>query len=425
MWGITDRRHFMKHVATTAALAAPAMGFLNNIHAETSKMKKGRKAVIILHMGGGASTLDLFTPLGSHPNNGQFKAISTSVSGIQLKEPMVNLAKQMKHVSLIRSLATTEGDHMRGTVLMQTGHSPNPLIAYPSMGAMLSYKFAESEGDLPGFISVGGGGGDPGFLGMRFASFAIQNPGQPPENIRPPQGISTSRMVRRANIFEGLESSFKTGIAKDAVKAHTEVYDKALGLIVSKNKDVFSLDKEPSKLKEEYGANNFGRGCLMARKLVEAGAVCVNVNLGGWDNHQNIFATLHTTTGTGRADVLDKGFGALIRDLADRGMLGNVAVLFNTEFSRTPRINQNGGRDHYPRAWSIALAGGSIKGGVVHGSLDSAGEGVKDDKVTVNDVFATVYKAIGLDPASQVRDNLGRPMPIAGEKGAPIKSLVS
>lgn len=424
LWGITDRRHFLKHAATTAALATPAVGFLDQLKAQSPTMKKNNKAVIILHMGGGASTLDMFTPLGSHPNNGQFKAIKTPVSGMDLQEPMVNLAKQAKNIALIRSLATTEGDHMRGTQLMQTGFSPSPLVQYPAMGAMLAYQYREQDGDLPAFISIGGGGGEPGFLGMKYASFSIQNPGQPPENIRPPQELE-SRMNRRADLFGKLETSFKTGMDRDAVKAHREVYDKALSLIVSKNKEVFSLASAADKKDEEkYGANNFGRGCLLARKLVEAGAVCVNVNLGGWDNHQNIFSTLHTTTGTGRADVLDKGFAALIEDLNTRGMLKNTVVLFNTEFSRTPRINQNGGRDHYPRAWSIALGGGSIKGGQVYGSLDEGGESVKDNRVTVNDVFATVYKALGLDPTSQVRDNLGRPMAIAGEKAKAIEALV-
>jgi hypothetical protein len=423
-WGITDRRHFLKHVATTAALAGPSLAFIDSIKAETEKLKKNNKAVIILHMGGGASTLDMFTPLYSHPNNGQFKAIKTPVSGIELQEPMVNLAKQVKHLAVVRSLATTEGDHMRGTQLMQTGFSPNPLVQYPSMGAMLAYQFREQDGDLPAFISIGGGGGEPGFLGMKFASFAIQNPGQPPENIQPPQGLE-SRMDRRADLFGKLEGSFKTGQERDAVKAHREVYDKALSLIVSKNKNVFSLaGSEDNKYIEKYGNNNFGRGCLLARKLVSAGAVAVNVNLGGWDNHQNIFSTLHTTAGAGRADVLDKGFAALIEDLNERGMLKNTVVLFNTEFSRTPRINQNGGRDHYPRAWSIALGGGSIKGGQVYGKLDEGGENVKDKKVTVNDIFATVYKALGLDPASQVRDNIGRPLAIAGDSAKPIADLV-
>jgi uncharacterized protein (DUF1501 family) len=424
LWGITDRRHFMKHAATTAALATPSLAFLDSLKAQQTPMKKNHKAVIILHMGGGASTLDMFTPLGSHPNNGAFKAIKTPVSGMDLQEPMVNLAKQAKNLAVIRSLATTEGDHMRGTQLMQTSFQPSPLVQHPSMGAMLAYQYREQEGDLPAFISVGGGGGDPGFLGMRYASFSIQNPGQPPENIRPPQEIE-GRMDRRANLFGKLETSFKTGMDRDAVKAHREVYEKALSLVVAKNKDVFSLSSAAdTKDVEKYGNNNFGRGCLLARKLVEAGAVAVNVNLGGWDNHQNIFTTLHNTAGTGRADILDKGFAALIEDLAQRGMLKNTVVLFNTEFSRTPRINQNGGRDHYPRAWSIALAGGTIKGGTVHGSLDEGGENVKDGRVTVSDVFATVYKALGLDPTSQVRDNLGRPMAIAGEKAKAIETLV-
>ena len=352
-WGITDRRHFMKHVATTAAIAAPSLTFLDSLKAETATMKKNNKAVIILHMGGGASTLDMFTPLYSHANNGQFKAIKTAVSGIELQEPMVSLAKQMKNVAIIRSLATTEGDHMRGTQLMQTGFSPSPLVQYPSMGAMMAYQFREQDGDLPAFISVGGGGGEPGFLCMKYASFSIQNPGQPPENIRPPQDIE-GRMNRRADLFGKLETSFKTGMDRDAVKAHREVYEKALSLIVSKNKDVFSLDKEPAALKTEYGMG-FGQGCLLARKLTEAGAACVEVNTGGWDMHNGIFPALAR-----RLPEIDNGVGTLLKDLAQRGRLQDTVVVTLSEFGRTIRVNNNGGRDHNPGLWSVMVAGGNI-----------------------------------------------------------------
>jgi Protein of unknown function (DUF1501) len=421
VWGITNRRHFLKHVGASAAFLGASNAFISALAAETATLKKNNKALIILRMGGGASTLDLWDMKPGHPNGGEHKPKATAASGIQISEHLPELAKQFKNLSIVRSLSTTEGDHMRGTVLTTTGHSPNPLVNYPPVGAVMAYQFRDAEPELPPFISVGTGTRDGGFLGMKYAPFTIQNPGSPPENIRPPQDVGDPRMLSRSRLFEGLETSFKTGVEKDATKAHHEIYDKALSLVVSKNKDVFSLDdKESAKLRDTYGRNQFGNGCLLARKLIDAGAVCVEVGFGGWDMHQGIFPALATRT----LPSLDKGFAALVSDLSQRGRLKDVAILWVTEFGRTPRINQNGGRDHYPRAWSVVLGGGAIKGGIAYGSTDEGGEAVKDNKVTINDVYATVYKGLGLDPTAQIRDNLGRPLAIAGEKAKVITDLV-
>jgi len=414
-----DRRHFMTHMAGAAALTATGNNFLGNIHAQAPTLKKNQKSIIILWMAGGPTTIDLWDMKPGHANGGEHKPKSTAASGVQITEHMPLLAKQFKNLSIIRSLTTTEGDHMRGTTLMNTGRSPNPLVEFPSMGSVMAYQQRETEGDIPAFISIGGGGGrGPGFLGMKYAPFTVQNAGTPPENLLPPAEVK-DRMERRANLFGRIESEFKTGAERDAAKAHAEVYGKAMNLVVSSRKDVFSLDKETASIKAEYGTSQFGRGCLLARKLVEAGSVCVEVSLGGWDMHAGIFAALATRA----LPALDQGFAALTRDLADRGMSKNVEVIWMGDFGRTPRINQNGGRDHYPRAWSIVVGGGSMKGGQVIGSTDAGGEAVKDNPVKIADVYATLYKGLGIDPTTQVRDNLGRPTAIA-DKGEPIKELV-
>jgi uncharacterized protein (DUF1501 family) len=265
---------------------------------------------------------------------------------------------------------------------------------------------------------------------MTYAPFTVQNPGTLPENIAPPQGISSDRMARRASLFEGLEKGFASEIQGSAAKplaaakAHSDMYEKAMKLVVSKRKDIFSFDKEPKSLVDEYGANNFGRGCLLARKLVEAGAVAVEVDLGGWDNHQNIFPTLANQ----RLPVLDKAMGTLVRDLNDRGLLQDTVIVWMGEFGRTPRINQNAGRDHYPANWSVVVGGGNLKGGVAVGATDKDGMSVADRPVSINDLFATLYQGMGIDPTPEkdasVRDNLGRPYLIAGEKFNIIKELV-
>jgi len=424
-----NRRHFMTHMAGLSAMTVPGLTFLSNLKAQSETMKKNGKSLIVLWMSGGPTTLDLWDPKYGHPNGGAFKAMNTAASGVQVTEHLPNVAKQMKNLAIIRALKTTEGDHMRGSVLMNTGHSPSPLVEYPSIGSILAHQFSASEGDMPAFISIGGNRATPGFLGMKFAPLTIQNPGTPPENVEPPKDIAGDRMMRRASLFSGLEARFQgsTGIPTDAARAHRDVYDKALNLVTSSRKDVFKIDPvKDAAAVTEYGNNAFGRGCLMARKLVEAGTACVQVELGGWDMHANIFTALHSANPAmpGRLDTLDKGMGALVADLTKTGKIKDTAIVWMGEFGRTPRINQGGGRDHYPRCWSIVVGGGSIKGGQAYGSTDAGGEDVKENPARIGDVFATLFAALGLDPTTQIRDNLGRPLPIAGEGSKPIKELV-
>jgi uncharacterized protein (DUF1501 family) len=425
VFGITDRRHFMAHAAGAAAVTVPGLTFISNLRARAAELKKQNKSLVILWMGGGPSTIDLWDMKPDHQNGGSHKPKPTVASGVSISEHLPLVGKQFKHLTVVRSLTTREGDHNRGTRLMNTGRSPSPLVEYPAMGSVLAYQYAQDAEamkglDLPQFISVNGPQIGPGFLGMKYASFNVQNPGQPPENVSPPNGVAADRMARRKVMFDALEGGLKTNVPADAVQAHKDVYKKAMDLVVSTRKDVFGLDKEPTPLKEEYGNTGFGRGCLLARKLVEAGVACVEVAMGGWDNHQQIFPTLER-----RLPELDKGMAALTRDLADRGRLKDTVIVWMGEFGRTPRINQNGGRDHYPRAWSVVLGGGNIKGGIAYGSTSAGGEEPKDSPVKIEDFYSTVYAGLGLDPNSQIRDNLGRPIAIAGEKVNPIKELLT
>ena len=435
MFGITDRRHFLQHAAAGAAVTVPGLQFLTGLRAHAAEMKKKQKSLIVLWMGGGPSTIDLWDMKPGSQNGGEHKPKSTAASGVEITEHLPTVARQMKHLSIIRSLSTREGDHNRGTFLMNTGRSPNPLLDFPSIGSVLAYyqgldAEAMKNADLPAFISVGGGRVGPGFLGMKYAPFNVQNAGQKPENVSPPPGVNDGQMARRAALFQRLEGGFNTNVPMDAARAHKEVYEKALNLVVSTRREVFELttdsDGKPMspKLLEEYGNTGFGRGCLLARKLVDAGAACVEVTLGGWDMHGGIFGALTRTLPT-----LDKGMSALVRDLNDRGKLKDTVIVWMGDFGRTPRINQNGGRDHYPRAWSVVVGGGTIKGGVAYGATDKDGTEVTDKKVDILDLYATIYRGLGIDPTPEtnasVRDNLGRPYYIAGDKPNWIKDLVS
>jgi len=429
-FGHTDRRHFLQHAAGLGGLGLTGMNFFSQLHAAvgpTATKKRDHKSMIIIWMNGGAAVKDFWDLKPGHVNN-HGKETKTAVSGISINELLPNVAKQMKNLAIIRSNTKTEGDHMRGTVLTATGRSPNPLSEWPSLGSMLAYQHKEFEADLPSFISVGGSGGarGPGFLGMKFAPFTVQNPGQPPENIK--AEVSADRMERRASMFGKLEAGFQgsTKAEKDAAKAHQEIYEKALSLVVSKNKDVFGLDKDTDgkpmskSVADSYGNSAVGRGALLARKLVETGASCVVVNSGfGWDDHQNIANAMNT-----KLPVMDKAIAALVEDLNQRGLYKDVVITLLSEFDRTPRINQNGGRDHWPRTNSVLLGGGLIKGGQVYGSTNEAGDAIKDNPVNMNDLYATYFAAMGIKPDTQVRDNLGRPGPISGDKAKIITELV-
>jgi hypothetical protein len=450
---VTTRRHFLKHVAGLSALALPGMQFLQTLRAAEPTLRKEHKSVILLWMGGGPATIDLWDLKPGESTGGDFKPIKTGAAGVQISEILPNVAREMKHLSIVRSLVTNEGSHERGTVLMNTGRQPSPIIQHPALGSVASSQLGSRDLALPGFIGIGGTAQriGAGFLGSLYAPFTVQNPGQPPENVRPPAALgggdeATDRMHRRQRLFYAVEDHFTdsiyphlnpvTGRSEEARKkiaeerknlgdsamAHETIYQKAFDLTVSKLRDVFEVNKEPKKVLDLYGgaANQFGMGCLLARRLAEQGVTCVEVDLGGWDTHANNFTQLRQNLGP----RLDKGMAALVKDLVDRGMWKNTVVLWMGEFGRTPRINPNAGRDHWARCWSVVVGGGLIKGGQVFGATSKDGMDVADGspRATVGDVFATVYKALGLDPATQVRDNLGKPLNIAD--GKPLAGLV-
>jgi hypothetical protein len=433
-----NRRHFLKHVAGFSAMALPGMQFLQNLAAAAPALKKNGKSIIIMWMGGGPPTIDIWDLKPGAPTGGEFKPIKTSAKGVEISEHMPMVASQMKHLAIVRSLVTNEGDHMRGHQLMHTAYTPNPSVAYPAIGAVASHQIPKDI-SLPTYISVGGTADGPGFLGMNYAPFTVQNPGAPPANIRPPNEIGGSdlekmeRIRRRQRLFYAVEDDFIAGRVPhmsaaerakytDPAKAHAAIYKKGFNLVASKEREVFDLKKEKASLVAEYGGerSGFGKSCLLARKLVEAGVTAVEVNLGGWDLHANVFNTLKDQ----RLPVLDKAMGTLVKDLVQRGLWKNTVLVWMGEFGRTPRINQNTGRDHWARCWSVVIGGGAIKGGQAYGATDQNGTSVAKDACSVGDVFATLYKGIGIDPSTQIRDPNGRPTGISGDNGKPIKDLL-
>ncbi len=448
-----NRRHFLKHVAACSAMALPGLEFARTIQANAQQLRRNNKSVIILWMGGGPAAMDIWDLKPGTNTGGPFQEIETSVPGIRISEHMPKVARVMNRLNIIRSLQTSEGDHNRGTQLMHSSYTPNPAIAFPSLGSIAAHETPKLPGyqdiSLPNFISVGGGnmGGNPsGFLGMNYAPFSVQNPGTPPENIRPPATLGASgsadledRVRRRQRLFYELEDRFMfdrvphmtnpnapladrlKDRAKfaDASKAHRDIYYKGFSLVASKEGKVFDLKDEKPKTITDYGNSQFGRSAIMARRLVEAGVSAVEISLGGWDTHNQTFDAHRTRL----QPALDNAMGSLVADLVDRSLWQNTVLVWMGEFGRTPRINQNNGRDHWARCWSVVVGGGLMPGGRVHGATTADGMDIARDRVNVGDVFASIYRALGIDPANQVRDPIGRPFAIAGLQGRPINPL--
>jgi hypothetical protein len=413
-----NRRHFMSHLAGASALAASAHMLTRTVEANANKLVKNQKAAILLWMGGGPSSIDIWDLKPGSSNGGPFKPIATK-GDMEICEHMPLMAQQMDKMSLVRSMSTREADHMRGRYYMHTGFTPNPNITHPSYGSVVAHELGAERPNLeiPAFISVGGASEGPGFLGMAYAPFSVDSNGRV-RNLD--MGIPVNRMSQRTLALQMMEEKFIKQNRGPAALEHAKVIDKTLNLMTSKQMEAFRIEKEDQKMKERYGENNFGRGCLLARRLVEAGVPFVEVNLGGWDNHQNIFNTLQNQ----RLPQLDQGMSALVDDLASRGMLDSTAIIWMGEFGRTPRINGNTGRDHWARSWSVAVGGAGLKPGIAVGQTNEDGTKVEGQSWTSQDLMATVCQSLDIDLKKTFMSGNGRPMKIANG-GKIIEDLIS
>ena len=412
-----NRRHFISHAIGAAPLVLPAINFTDSILANAADMKKNTKSVILLWMGGGPSTIDLWDLKPDTPTGGPFKPISTSADGIQICEHLPLLSKQMHHMSIVRSMSTREADHTRGRYYMHTGFVPNPSIEHPSYGSVVSHELSKfvPELEIPAFVSVGGSSIGPGFLGMTYAPFVVDSNG----NIRDLNGsIDQNRVMERLQMLEAIEDNFISQKRGNIAIEHKKVVDKTVKLMTSQQMDAFKVSKEPQEIRDKYGNTGFGRGCLMARRLVETGVPFIEVDLGGWDNHSDIFPTLQNQ----KLPELDKSMSALIDDLNNRGLLDTTAIVWMGEFGRTPNINGNSGRDHWARSWSAVVGGAGFKRGVVVGETSQDGKEVVSESYSSEDLMASILKSVGISLEITFTSKNGRPMKIANS-GRVIKEL--
>jgi hypothetical protein len=386
---------------------------------EAERSRKPAQSVILLWLGGGPSQLETFDP---HPDTriaAGTKAIATAVPGVKLAQGFEQLADQMGSVTLIRSMVSKEGDHERGTYLMKTGYRPDPTVEHPSIGAICCHELPIGRTDIPRHISILAGQWPSrgGFLGGDFDAFLAGDPHQALPDVT--AGVPDARDSARVRDLEVLERTFARGRrARVDATLHRETLAHARTMMSSDQLKAFDVTHEPVGVLGEYGDSAFGRGCLAARRLIEVGVRCVEVTLDGWDSHVN-----NHSTQAARVKTLDPAFAALIRDLKRRDLFDRTVVLCCGEFGRTPKMNLTGGRDHWTSGYSIALAGGGLRGGIVLGETDP--EAAKDPvrPTSVEDVHATVLTALGLSPTKEnVAPATSRPIKLS--QGRAIGELV-
>ena len=400
------RCHFMAHMAGASTLTIPAISLAGSVEAHAEQLSRDRKAAILLWMGGGPSTIDLWDLKPGAATGGPFQPINTS-GDVQICEHLPLLARQMQHLSVIRSMSTREADHTRGRYYMHTGYVPSPDIQHPGYGSVVAHELADQrpELEIPPFVAVGGGSVGPGFLGMTWAPFVVDSSGRV-EHLK--MGISRQRLMQRMGTLDLLETDFINQRRGTAAEDHAKILRKTLSLMTSAQMRAFRVEEESEAVRLRYGTHAFGRGCLLARRLVEAGVPFVEVDLGGWDNHANIFPALQS-----RLPMLDQGFSALVEDLAASGLLSQTAIIWMGEFGRTPRINGNAGRDHWARAWSVVVGGAGFEGGRAVGETNEDGMLVTSEPYSSQDLMASVCHALAIPLQRTFTSRSGRPMKIA------------
>lgn len=408
----------MLHLGVQGALASmvgrwlerPAMALTPAAHA---------RACVVLWLNGGPSHLDTWDPKPGTATGGPFKAIPTRIPGALISEHLPLMAELADRLAIVRGMTSKEGSHERAQHLMHTGYVPNPTVAHPSLGAWVSEELGDPAFDLPSFVSIGGPSLGAGILGVQHGPFIVQSAKQMPQNVTYAKGVDGQRFDVRQGALEDLEEQFAAATQDPIVAGRREVYGKAMRLMRSPRLKAFDITQEPAATLARYGDTDFGRGCLMARRLIEAGVRYVEVVLDGWDTHVDNFGRT-----TRLMQAFDPAMSALMGDLEERKLLEHTLLVSMGEFGRTPVINLDQGRDHHPNAWSAVLAGGGIRGGLVHGATDPSGARVVEQAVQVPDLFATLAVLLGLNPDHTVVSPLGRPISLT-DSGKPIASLIA
>ncbi len=422
-----SRRHFINQAARTflgvsAATLAGGNRALAVPGENTSKLKQVPTArnVIYLYMNGGMSHMDTFDPKPKQADlMGLTETIDTNVDGMQFSNNLPLLARQADKMAVLRSMASTQGAHEQGNYYMHTSYTLRSSIRHPSMGAWLQKFQDRGNPSLPGTVMIGNESRHPGagFFESRFSPLMISDPAGGISNVRMSPWFTEDRFNDRLDVARKLDRQFAETYDLKNVRAYNDMYTDAVKMMKSEELKAFDIDAEPAALREKYGTDRFGQGCLLARRLVEHGVRFVEVSFGSWDTHNANFTRVPDL-----CEELDAAMSTLLQDLEARGLLNDTLVVLATEFGRTPDINQNDGRDHHPAGFSCVMAGGGIKGGQVHGSTDERGDKAVDSVVTIPDLNATIGYALGLPLDNVIYSPSKRPFTVA-DKGKPLDHL--
>ena len=441
-----SRRDLLK-LSAAGAIGYSFSGWLEALAQGTADNPERRRSCILLWMNGGPSQTDTFDLKPGHANGGPYHEIQTTVPGIRIGQHLPRVARQMQDMAIIRSMASREGEHGRATYLMHTGYLPQGPIQYPTLGSLVSKEIGDESSALPNFVSIAPfrqfnpAAFSSGFLGPQYAPLMVAdqaNFGAQPgmdfgrslqvQDLHAPEELPRTHFDSRIDLVQQMERDFAARNPSLAARSHQAAYERAVRLMRTSARAAFNLEEEPSHVRESYGRTLFGQGCLLARRLVERGVPFVEVTLGsvpgapaGWDTHAQNFTQVRAL-----CEVLDPAWAALMNDLRQRGLLDSTLIVWMGEFGRTPQINPQGGRDHFPNAWSAVLAGAGVRGGQAFGQTSRDGMTVEGPRsVAVPDLVATICRALGLDPAQPNLSNIGRPVRLADLTGRPIEEVLA
>ncbi|MBT7405860.1 MAG: DUF1501 domain-containing protein [Opitutae bacterium] len=378
------------------------------------------KQLIYLYMEGGMSHIDTFDLKTSHENQGSTKPINTNVDGIRISSHLPNLARHAEKLCIVNSLTSTAGDHEKGNYFMHTSYQQRATIRHPGIGSWYHKLKGKINPTLPASVFIGRESrfhGSGGFFEPEFEPLAIN---EPESGLKYAKAlVEKTRFDRRLNLTNDIDTEFLKRYHSKPIRAYGHMYADAVRLMDSPDLAAFDIHREDEKIKSRYGAEPFGQGCLLARRLIEQNVRSVEVSFGGWDTHQNNFTSLPELCHT-----MDQAVAALLEDLERVGKLNDTVVVLTTEFGRTPQINQNVGRDHYPQAFTSVLAGGGFKGGHIHGKTSEGGEEVIENSMTIPDFNATIAHALGIPVDHVLYSPTVRPFTVA-HKGKPQLDLLA
>jgi uncharacterized protein (DUF1501 family) len=414
-----SRRRFLGALGAGLGIGAGFSSF--TAPAVAAELTRKQRQVLVIWLAGGASQLETWDPKPKTDTGGPFRSIETSVPGVRISELLPKTARQMHRLALLRSINTKENDHAKGHYLMHTGRLQTPALVYPHLGSVMARWLADEANPLPGYIHITPGGGGKGsseaaFLGAKYNPLYLGN-GRAPANTAADPAISALGASGRQAMRMHANDRFARRRRTAETEAYTTTYEQAQKLMT--RRDVFDVSKEPAKELDRYGTHDFGRHCLLARRLIESGATFVQVSHSNYDTHNENF-DFHLE----QVGEFDQSFATLIDDMASRGLLEHTLVVVMSEFGRTPQINYLYGRDHWGTAWSICLAGAGIRPGNVVGKTNARGTEVVDKQVGGGDLFHTYLRAVGLDPTDSFEAD-GRAIQLADPAARAIDELLA